>query len=47
MLNLLLESGRDDLSTGVETDGQTPGIASWGFSLTSLKLSTVGVVVGS
>ena len=28
MPNLLLESGRDDVSTGVETDGQTPGIAS-------------------
>ena len=25
---MLLESGRDDESTGVETDGQTPGIAS-------------------
>ena len=30
MPNLLLESGRDDVSTGVETDGQTPGIASCG-----------------
>ena len=28
MPNLLLESGKDDVSTGVETDGQTPGIAS-------------------
>ena len=25
---LLLESGKDDVSTGVETDGQTPAIAS-------------------
>ena len=31
MPNLLLESGRDDESTGVETDGQTPGIASCGL----------------
>ena len=31
MPNLLLESGRDDVSTGVETDGQTPGIASCGL----------------
>ena len=31
MSNLLLESGRDDESTGVETDGQTPGIASCGL----------------
>ena len=31
MPNLLLESGRDDLPTGVETDGQTPGIASCGL----------------
>ena len=31
MLNLLLESGRDDVPTGVETDGQTPGIASCGL----------------
>ena len=31
MLNLLLESGRDDVSTGAETDGQTPGIASCGL----------------
>ena len=31
MLNLLLESGKDDVSTGVETDGQTPGIASCGL----------------
>ena len=28
MPNLLLESGKHDVSTGVETDGQTPGIAS-------------------
>ena len=31
MPNLLLESGRDDVSTGVQTDGQTPGIASCGL----------------
>ena len=31
MPSLLLESGRDDVSTGVETDDQTPGIASFGF----------------
>ena len=31
MPNLLLESGRDDVSTEVETDGQTPGIASCGL----------------
>ena len=31
MENLLLESGRDDVSTGVETDGQTPGIAGCGL----------------
>ena len=31
MPNLLLESGRDDVSTGVETDGQTPGIARCGL----------------
>ena len=31
MPNLLQESGRDDVSTGVETDGQTPGIASCGL----------------
>ena len=29
--NLLRGSGRDDVSTGVETDGQTPGIASCGI----------------
>ena len=29
--NLLQESGRDDVPTGVETDGQTPGIASCGL----------------
>ena len=50
-------SGRDDISTGVETDGQpmlrhavvTRRLVSLaaGFSLTSLKLYTVGVVVGS
>ena len=28
---LLLESGRDDVPTGVETDGQTPRIASCGL----------------
>ena len=31
MPNLLLESGRDNVQTGVETDGQTPGIASCGL----------------
>ena len=31
MPNLLLESGTGDVSTGVETDGQTPGIASCGL----------------
>ena len=31
MPSLLLESGRADVSTGVETDGQTPGIASCGL----------------
>ena len=31
MPNLLLESGRDDVPTGVETDGQKPGMASCGF----------------
>ena len=31
MPNLLRESERDDVSTGVETDGQTPGIASCGL----------------
>ena len=31
MPNLLLASGEDDVSTGVETDGQTPGIASCGL----------------
>ena len=30
MPNLLLESGKDDVPTGVETDGQTPVIASCG-----------------
>ena len=31
MPNLLLESGKDDVSTGVETDSQTPGIAICGL----------------
>ena len=31
MPNSLLESGKDDVSTGLETDGQTPGIASCGL----------------
>ena len=31
MQSLLLESGRDDIPNGVETDGQTPGIASCGL----------------
>ena len=31
MPNLLLDSGKDDVSTGVETDGQTHGIASFGL----------------
>ena len=31
MPNLLLESGKDDVSTGLETDGQTPGIAGCGI----------------
>ena len=31
MPSLLLDSGRDDVLTGVETDGQTPGIASCGL----------------
>ena len=31
MPNLLLESGKDEISTGVEADGQTPGIASCGL----------------
>ena len=31
MPNLLLESGRDDVPTRVETDGQTPGIDSCGL----------------
>ena len=50
-------SGRDDVPTGVETDGQPRGrravvtrrllpLAA-GFTLTCLKLSTVGVEVGS
>ena len=48
MPNLLLESGKDDVPTGVETDGQMPVIANCaGFILTSLKLCTVVVDVGS
>ena len=31
MANLLLDSRKNDVSTGVETDGQTPGIASFGL----------------
>ena len=31
MPNLLLVFRKDDISTGVETDGQTPGIASFGL----------------
>ena len=31
MQNLLLESGKDDISTGLETDGQSLGIASCGL----------------
>ena len=31
MRNLLLESGKDDVPTGVETDGQTPVIANCGL----------------
>ena len=31
MPNFLLESGKDGVSTGVETDGQTPGIDSCGL----------------
>ena len=31
MPNLLLESGKDDVLTGVETDSQPPGIASCGL----------------
>ena len=31
MTNLLLESGREDVPTREETDGQTPGIASCGL----------------
>ena len=57
MPSLLLETGRDDVSTGVETDGQ-PRVRravvprrlvslAAGFSLTSLKQSTVVVEVGS
>ena len=30
-MNLLLESGKDDVSTGLETDGQTAGIVSCGL----------------
>ena len=50
-------SGRDDVWTGVETDGQPkvhravdsrrPVSLAGGFSMTSLKLSTFGVEVGS
>ena len=41
-------AGRDDVWTGVETDGQTPCIASCRlFNLTSLMLSIVVVDVGS
>ena len=57
MPNFLLESGKDDVSTGVETDGQprvrravvTRRLVSLvaGFSPTFLKLSTVVVEVGS
>ena len=57
MLNLLLESGKDDVPTGVEIDGQPKvrrAVASRrlvslvaGFSVTSPKLSTVVVDVGS
>ena len=57
MPNLLLESVKDDVSTGVETDGQpkvrrvvvTRRLVSLvaAFSRTSLKLSTVVVEVGS
>ena len=56
MPNLLLESGKDDVPTGVETDGQlrvhradVTGrlvLLAAGFSMTSLKLSTVVVEVG-
>ena len=31
MPNLLLESGKDGVSTGLEIDGQTPGIDSCGL----------------
>ena len=31
MPNLLLESGEDDVPTGVETDGQPPRVASCGL----------------
>ena len=31
MPNLLLESAKDDVSTGVETDGQALGVASCGL----------------
>ena len=50
-------SGRDDVSTGVETDSQPRVkravvtrrlvLLAAGFSVTSLKLSTVEIVVGS
>ena len=38
MPNLLLESGKDGVSTGVETDGQPPGIASCGFQSNVLEV---------
>ena len=57
MPNLLLESGKDDVPTGVETDGQLRVhravvtrrlvLLAAGFSMTSLKLFTVEVDVGS
>ena len=50
-------SGRDDILTGVQTDGQPRAhravvtrrlvFLAGGFSMTSLKLFTVGVEVGS
>ena len=57
MPNLLLESGKDDVSTWLDTDGQPKVhravvtrrlvLLTAGCSLTSLKLSTIGVEVGS
>ena len=38
MPNLLLESGEDDVPTGVETGGQTPGIASCGLQSDNSKV---------